>query len=65
MTNILKPDEAYAICELVDKTIFELIREDEDVDSLQWLRNLIHGYEKLCAYSGYVGHTEEKPRAEE
>lgn len=34
------------------------IREDTDIDSLQWLRNVVHAYEKLCEYSGYNGVTE-------
>ena len=54
----LTKNEAYAVAELVDGAFFETIRNDVDIDSMTWVRNLIHGYEKLCRYSGYVGLTE-------
>lgn len=54
----LTEDEAYSIANHIDFTLIEAIRNDTDIDSLTWLRNLIHGYEKLCQYSGYVGVTE-------
>ena len=57
----LTKDEAIAIASHIDSTLFDSIRDDTDIDSMQWLRNMIHGYEKLCAYSGYVGLTEESP----
>lgn len=57
--NLIEKDEAYAICDVVAMTLYDLIRSDPDMDSLQWLRNVIHGYEKLCAYSGYIGITED------
>lgn len=52
--------EAYSLAEFIDMNLIECIRSDTDVDSLQWLRNVIHGYEKLCAYGGYVGLTEDR-----
>ena len=58
---LLTKQEAYAVCDVVAMTLFELIREDTEMDSLQWLRNVIHGYEKLCKYSGYIGVTEDDP----
>lgn len=54
----LTKDEAYAIANHIDSTLIEEIRSDVDIDSMQWLRNIIHGYEKLCRMSGYVGLTE-------
>jgi len=54
----LTKDEAYALADMVSTTIFDQIRNDPGVDSLQWLRNIVHAYEKLCDYSGYVGLTE-------
>lgn len=54
----LTKDEAYAIANHIDFTLIDTIRNDTDIDSLQWIRNMIHGYEKLCEYSGYVGLTE-------
>lgn len=61
MNNIqLTKDEAYAIANHIDFTLIQTIRDDTDIDSLQWLKNMIHGYEKLCDYSGYQGLTEDK-----
>lgn len=59
MSDLTK-DEAFAIAEFIDNNIFQAIRDDEDWDSLQNLRNLIHGYEKCCKASGYVGLTEQR-----
>ena len=56
--NGLTKDEAYAIAEFIDCYLFDRIRNDPDADSLQWLINVVHAYEKLCAYSGFVGLTE-------
>ena len=51
----LTKDEAFAIAEFIDMNIFSSIRTDEEWDSFRNLRNLIHGYEKCCNISGYVG----------
>lgn len=58
----LTKDEAFAIAQFIDSNIFDAIRNDTDWDSVFCLRNLIHGYEKCCKISGYVGLTE--PEAE-
>lgn len=50
--------EAYAVAEFIDMNIFTAIRNDDDWDSFQSLRNLCHVYEKCCAASGYVGVTD-------
>lgn len=55
---MLSKDEAYAIAEFIDMNIFSAIRNDLDWDSFRALINLIHGYEKCCAMSGYVGLTD-------
>lgn len=54
----LSKDEAYALAELADYTLIDYIRENCDVDSMEWLKNVVRGYEKLCEVSGYVGLTE-------
>ena len=54
----LTKTEAYAIAEHIDKTLLQSIRDDVDIDSMTWLRGMVHGYEKLCKRSGYVGLTE-------
>lgn len=62
---LLTRDEAYAVCDVFSMSILDMIRNDPELDSLQWLRNAIHGYEKLCGYSGYIGVTEDDPNKKE
>lgn len=54
----LTKDEATAVANHIDMTLFQSIRDDTEIDSMTWLRNIVRAYEKLCAYSGYVGLTE-------
>ena len=61
----LTKDEAYAVANHIDMTLYQAIRDDTDIDSMTWLRSIVHAYEKLCAYSGYVGLTEEEPGKKE
>ena len=62
---MLTKDEAYAVAEFIDTNVFDAIRNDPEWDSFQALRNLIHGYEKCCAMSGYVGLTDSEKEVEE
>lgn len=55
---MLTKDEAYAVAEFIDMNIFTAIRTDEEWDSFQNLRNLIHAYEKCKTQSGYIGMTD-------
>ena len=54
----LTKNEAYAVCNFIDCNLYDTIRNDTEIDSIGWLRNILHAYEKLCAFSGYVGLTE-------
>ena len=56
--NILTVSEAYAVADLIATTIFDEIRNDTEIDSLEWLINIVHAYEKLKERSGYVGLTD-------
>lgn len=56
--NALTEDEAFSVAELIDKCLFDIIRNDIDIDSMHWLRNVVSAYGKMCAASGYVGVTE-------
>lgn len=56
--GILSKNEAYAVAEFIDMNIFSAIRNDDEWDSSQALRNLVHAYEKCCEISGYVGLTD-------
>ena len=58
MTELTK-DEAYAVADMIGSYIYDAIRANTDIDSMQWLRNLIHAYEKCCKDSGYVALTDE------
>lgn len=60
MTELLTKGEAYAVAAHIDATLYDSIRNDPDIDNMTWLWNIIHAYEKLCAYGEYVGLTEEK-----
>lgn len=50
--------EAFAVAEFIDCNLFDYIRNDTDVDSIGWLRNVLHAYEKMCKANGFVGLTE-------
>lgn len=54
----LTKKEAHALAEFVDMNLIPTIRNDTDIDSMEWLKCMIHAYEKLCKFSGYVGLTE-------
>lgn len=54
----LSKKEAFAVAEFIDCNLFDYIRNDTDVDSMGWLRNVLHAYEKMCKASGFVGLTE-------
>ena len=54
----LTKDEAYAVADFIDGNLYDCIRNDTDIDSMRWLRNVLHAYEKMCVASGYVGATE-------
>ena len=57
----LTKDEAYAVAELIDMNLITMIREDDGIDSMLWLRRIVHAFEKLCRYSGYdSGYADEK-----
>lgn len=53
----LTKDEAYAVADLISFDLIDRIRQDANIDSMEWLINIVHAYEKLCEYSGYVGFT--------
>lgn len=54
----LTKGEAIAIADLIDRALFREIRDDCDIDSMPWLRRIVHAYDKLCEYSGFEGLTE-------
>lgn len=54
----LSKKEAFAVAEFIDRNLVDYIRNDTDVDSIGWLRNVLHAYEKMCKASGFVGLTE-------
>ena len=54
----LSKKEAYAVADFIDGNLFDAIRNDTDIDSMEWLKSILHAYEKMCKASGFVGLTE-------
>ena len=50
----LTKSEARNLAEFIEMTIFESIRNDTDIDNPMWLLDIMHAYEKLSEYGGYV-----------
>lgn len=42
-------DEAKAYCEAVEFTLFDLIREDADIDNVAWLHNIMQFWHICCS----------------
>lgn len=55
----LTKDEACALANHIEMTLIQSIRDDVDIDSMKWLRNMCRAYEKLCVYGDYHGATED------
>lgn len=59
--NNLTEQEAFVIAEFINEHVFSAIKQDE-IDDIEWLATLIHGYEKLsecCKYDECYDHSEE------
>lgn len=50
--NNLTEQEAFVIAEFINEHVFSAIKQDE-IDDIEWLATLIHGYEKLSEYCKY------------
>ena len=64
--NNLTEQEAFVIAEFINEYVFTAIKQDE-IDNIEWLATLIHGYEKLsecCTYDECYDHSEE-PKEDE
>ena len=55
MTLSLTENEAENVAEFIEIRLFEEIRDNVDIDNINWLVSMIHAYEKLKEFSGYVG----------
>ena len=55
----LTKNEAYSVAEMIDMNLLDTIRNDTEIDSMEWLINTVHAYEKLCRISGYQGLTDD------
>lgn len=55
----LTKDEAYAVASFIDSYLIDMIRNDTDIDNVGWLINMVTAYQKLCAFSGYEGLTDD------
>jgi len=54
----LTKGEAYSLAEFIDMSLIDFIRDNTDMDSMAWLKNMVNAYVKLCKYSGFIGLTE-------
>lgn len=61
----LTKKEAFAVAEFIDCNLLDYIRSDTDIDSMAWLKSVVHAYEKMCKASGFVGLTESEEREDE
>ena len=60
-SQLLTKGEAHAVAEFIDMNFIDSIRNDSDIDSMLWLRRMIHAFDKLCKYSGYnSGYADEE-----
>ena len=66
MTELkLTKGEAYAVADFINLNLIETIRNDTDIDSMLWLRRVIHAYDKLEKYGDYdAGYADEEKEDE-
>lgn len=63
--NNLTEQEAFNVADFINSYLFTAIKQDE-INNIEWLATLIHGYEKLSEYCKYdecydhSGESEEK-----
>lgn len=62
--NNLTEQEAYVIAEFINEHVFSAIKQDE-IDDIEWLATLIHGYEKLSEYCKYDECHSDEPKEDE
>ena len=61
----LTKGEAYAVAAFIDMNLIQVIRNDTDIDSMLWLRNIVKAYEKLAKYGDYdAGYADEEKEDE-
>lgn len=64
--NNLTEQEAFNIADFINSYLFTAIKQEE-IDDIEWLATLIHGYEKLseyCKYDECYDHSKE-PKEDE
>ena len=64
MIEITK-DEARIMAEFIDTYLFQMIRDDPDIDNMTWLRIVFRVFDKMCTISGYQGMTDERKENEQ
>ena len=50
--NNLTEQEAFNVADFINSYLFTAIKQDE-INNIEWLATLIHGYEKLSEYCKY------------
>lgn len=52
---LLSKSEASNLAEFIEINLLDIIRNNDDIDNIGWLRSMLSAYDKLKEYSGYVG----------
>lgn len=50
---ILTQQEAFTLAEILDMNLFQIIRNDPDIDNIDWLLNAASAYNKLRKRGNY------------
>lgn len=45
--------EASSLCDFIETHIFNVIRDDPDIDNIAWLVNLMNVFQRAAEFSGY------------
>lgn len=51
--NELTKNEAYSLADFLNWSLIPYISGDDEVDSMEWLCNVVNAFQKLCEFSGY------------
>lgn len=61
--NNLTEQEAFNVADFINSYLFTAIKQDE-INNIEWLATLIHGYEKLSEYCKYDECHSDEPEEE-
>lgn len=47
----LTADEAHDVADMIESYIFQMIRDDDEIDSMEWLCDICELYKRLSNYT--------------